>query len=396
MRFRYTAYDKTKRIKGEIEASSIEEAKSRLAHLVLIDIKPARKFTIHLSKKANKKELSKLFNVLGHYLKASIPLASALSLTKNQLENTRLIRFVDYLLVQIKEGQSLYNALESQNFIHLPRYIVNSVKIGEESGKLDRILIEMAKFLQEEEKIASKTLQALIYPLFIVGVSIFMISFMLTTVVPKIVKVFTSLHQELPTITRFVIASGHFLQEHVIALVASTLILITSIAMLYKKSATFRLLIDATLLRLPVIKNIILSKELGRFSYLTYILTSSGITYVSAINLATTTIENSKLKKIFENALQEVVEGKRFSTALVKAGFTYDKSFLQSLALAEETGEIGDILQSMSDLYMEENEARINTLLSLLEPMLIIFVGGAIGFIVTALLLPMFRMNILH
>ena len=90
------------------------------------------------------------------------------------------------------------------------------------------------------------------------------------------------------------------------------------------------------------------------------------------------------------------MEGKRFSTALVKAGFTYDKSFLQSLALAEETGEIGDILQSMSDLYMEENEARINTLLSLLEPMLIIFVGGAIGFIVTALLLPMFRMNILH
>ncbi len=396
MRFRYTAYDKTKRIKGEIEASSIEEAKSRLTHLVLIDIRPTRKLTIHLSKKANKKELAKLFNVLGHYLKASIPLASALNLTKNQLESTRLIRFVDYLLIQIKEGQSLYNALESQNFIRLPRYIVNSIKIGEESGKLDRILLEMAKFLQEEEKIASKTIQALIYPLFIVGVSIFMISFMLTTVVPKIVKVFTSLHQELPSITRFVIESGHFVQENIITLIASALILITSITILYKKSAPFRLVIDTALLRLPIIKNIILSKELGRFSYLTYILTNSGITYVNAINLATTTIENSKLKKIFENALKEVVEGKRFSTALVKARFSYDQSFLQSLALAEETGEIGDILQSISDLYMEENEARINTLLSLLEPMLIIFVGGTIGFIVTALLLPMFRMNILH
>jgi general secretion pathway protein F/type IV pilus assembly protein PilC len=148
------------------------------------------------------------------------------------------------------------------------------------------------------------------------------------------------------------------------------------------------------LLKIPIIKKIIISKELGRFSYLVFVLTSSGVNYITAINLATNTIENEKIKSIFQKALDEVIEGKKLSLSLVKVGFDFDKSFLQAIALAEETSEISEILKNISEIYFEENQNRINTILSLIEPMLIIIVGATIGFIVTALLLPMFSMNL--
>ena len=396
MRYRYRAYEKDKRIKGTVEAANIEEAKRKLSHLVILDIKPTRKLSLHFGKKVPKRELAKLFNTLGHYLRASLPLPKALTLTKNQLENGRLIAFLDHLLAQIKEGQSLSHALETQNILRLPPYIVNSAKIGEESGKLDVVFIELAKFLQEEDAIAKKTVQALIYPLFIVAISLFMIAFMLTNVVPKIVQVFSGLRQDLPPITQFVVASGNFLQNHIFQIVVFFTISIAFFLLLYAKSSAMQLFVDTMLLKLPIVKKIILSKELGRFSYLTSVLVRSGINYLNAITLATATIENEAIKHYFQKALQEVIEGKKFSHALHKAGFSYDKSFIQALALAEETGEIEEILRNISAIYFEENSTRIETLLRLLEPSLIILVGGAIGFIVTALLLPMFRMNILH
>jgi general secretion pathway protein F/type IV pilus assembly protein PilC len=211
MKFKYIAFDKNgKKIKNFIEANDIKEAKSKLSNLIILDIKPVKNFNFSFSSNVSKKELSKLFNVLGLYLKATIPLITAINLTKNQTSNIKLVKFLDFLQKEIKEGQTFYLAIESQKFIKIPKYVISSIKVGEESGKLSVVLIEMAKFLKEEEKLLSKTTQALVYPLFIVMVSIFLVSFMLTTVVPKIVKVFSNLNQKLPPITEFVINISNF------------------------------------------------------------------------------------------------------------------------------------------------------------------------------------------
>ena len=397
MKYKYTAFDKHgKKIKGTTEASSIKEAKTKLKDLIILDIKPVKSFNLSFSSKVSKKELSKLFNVLGLYLKASIPIVTAINLTKNQTENVKLVKFLDYLQSSIKEGQTFHSAIETQKLVKIPKYIISSVKVGEESGKLDIVLIEMSKFLKDEEKLSSKTTQALIYPLFIVTVSVFLVSFMLTTVVPKIVKVFENLDQKLPTITQIVISSGNFLKENYIFLLTTVLMLSILISFLYKKNSKFRYFTHNIALKIPILKKIIISKELGRFSYLTYILTSSGVNYITAINLSTNTIENEKIKEIFQKALNDVIEGKKLSVSLAKAGFDFDKSFLQAIALAEETSEVSEILKNISEIYFEENESRINILLSMLEPMLIVIIGAAIGFIVTALLLPMFSMNLMQ
>jgi type II secretory pathway component PulF len=283
MKFKYTAFDKTgKKQKGIIEADNIQSAKAQLKNLVILDIKPYKSFSFNISfsKKVNKNELSKLFLTLGLYLKSSIPLINAIKLTKNQLENPKLIRFLDFVEKEVKEGKSFFNAIESQNIIYIPPYIINSIKVGEESGKLAIVLIEMAKFLKDEDKLFSKTKQALIYPLFIIIVAIFMIGFMLTTVVPKIVKVFENLNQKLPSITVFVINTGNFLKENYLIISISILAIIALFIFSYKKIYKFRFFIDSLMLKIPVVKKIIISKELGRFSYLVYILTSSGVNYI--------------------------------------------------------------------------------------------------------------------
>ena len=397
MKYKYIAYNKSgKKIKGIIEALDINEARLFLSDLILIDIKPVREFNITFSsKKISKKELSKLLYTIGLYLKSSIPLRNSLELTKNQSDNYKIIKFLDSIIKDINEGKSFYFALQSQKVIKLPKYIINSIKVAEESGNLSIVLIEMSKFLKEEDKVSSKSIQAIIYPLFIVFVAVILVGFMLTNVVPKIVNIFNSLNQQLPLATIIVINVGNFLKNNFLVLFVGFFIFILFFVFLYKKVYKFRFFIHSLLLKIPIIKNIIISKDLGRFSYLVSTLNNSGVTFVNAVNLSSKIIENEKIKRIFENALNEVIEGKKLSVSLKKSGFDFDKSFLEALALAEETSEIEEILKNLSEIYFEENESRINTILSLIEPILMIIVGGAVGFIIIAMLLPMFSMNML-
>ncbi len=394
MKYQYTIIDENgKKIKGIIEANDINEVKSLLKDKIILDIKEKKHFEINLSKKVKKSELFRLFNTLGLYLKASIPVLTAIKLTKNQTSSNKIIKFLDVIEKEIKEGKSFFSAISSQKIIKIPGYVISAVKVAENSGKLDVVLIEMAKFLKDEEKVERKTKQALIYPSFILIVSVLIVSFMLTTVVPKIVNVFSNLNQKLPSTTEFVINAGNFLKHNYLTIIVIFILTVLFFSLLYKKIYKFKYMIDSILLKIPLINKIIITSSLSKFSYLVYTLTSSGVTFVTAINLAISTFNNAKLKHIFSLALDEVVEGKKLSTSLQRKGFTYDKSFLQALALAEETSEIDNILKNVSELYFEENESRINTLLSLLEPMLMIIVGGVIGFIVTALLLPLFNIN---
>ena len=397
MLFKYEGFDKAgKKIKGKIESENIENAKKQLKDIYLTDIKPVKKLNFNFNfSKIPKKELIKTFNTLGLYLKSSIPLVSALNLTKNQSENQKIIKFLDFIQKSVKEGKSLHSSLETQKIIILPKYIINTIKVGEESGKLDIVLIEIARFLKDEDRLMSKTSQALIYPVFIIIVAVFTVSFMLTAVVPKIVKVFENLHQDLPTVTKIVISSGNFIKNNFLLLILTIFILTIIYYFLYTKNFKFRLFIHKLLLKTPVFKNIIISKELGRFSYLTSTLVNSGVNYINAVNLAVNTIQNEAIKGKFEKALNDVIEGKKLSVSLKKAGFNYDISFLQAIALGEETSQIDTVLKNLSEIYFEDNEARINTLLSLIEPALIIIVGGTIGFIVAAMLLPMFSMSII-
>ena len=398
MKFKYRGFDSNgKRVKGKIEAYSLERAKEHLKEFYITEIEPIKgfNFDFSFSQKVSSKELSKLFNILATYLKSSIPLITAISLTKNQVENGKILQFLEYLEKSIKEGNSFFNSIETQKIVKLPAYVINTIKVGEESGKLDIVLREISKFLKDDDKLKSKTSKALLYPSFIVIVAIFMIGFMLTNVVPKIVKVFENMDKELPAITKIVISMGNFVQNYWLLILVTITSIVVTFKITYNKNYKFRSLIDKLSLKIPLFGKMIIEKELGRFSYLVAVLVGAGVNYITAIKLAINSIENEHIKKIFQTALKDVKEGKKLSFSLQKAGFSFDNSFIQAIALGEETSQIEEVLLNMSELYFEENEEKIEKLLSLLEPTLIVIVGVSIGFIVTAMMLPMFKMSVL-
>ena len=147
-------------------------------------------------------------------------------------------------------------------------------------------------------------------------------------------------------------------------------------------------------MKMPIFGTIVLKSELGRFAYIGSLLVRSGVPFVQMINLSTNILHNSVLKKLFGEAAQKVVEGMRLSTALHESKITIDDAFVQAIALGEETSGLEPVLVNISELYFEENRDKIGLLLTLLEPFLMLFVGGVIGFIVAAMLLPIFSMSI--
>lgn len=162
-----------------------------------------------------------------------------------------------------------------------------------------------------------------------------------------------------------------------------------------KKSTKFKYAFDKFLLKLPFFSKLIEYSELARFSYMNSILIKSGVPIVQAINLSANILKNTVIKKIFLDASKSVVEGKRLSTLLAQSsGYKIDESFIHSVAIGEDTSRLSEILNSLASLYNESNKDKTDIFLSLLEPIFMLFVGTTIGFIVIAMLLPIFSMNL--
>ena len=403
MIFKYSGFDKSGvKVKARIEAADLEDAKKRLKSRGIIyeSIKESgedffKKFNLRRKHTLSAKHLASLSRNLAIYLKSGIPIVNVIRLAKTQYEKDPvLVDFLTSLETSMDEGKSYYVALETQEIIELPPFYKQSIKVAEESGSLSEVLFEMARFVEEGDKVAGKVKQALIYPAFIVIISILMVAFMLTTVVPKITGMFTQLKQELPGITKFVIAMGDFLGAYWLYIAIAVIIISTIFGYLVRTSESFKFAYHKFLLRLPLFGKIIQTFELARFSYITSVLVRSGVTFVHAVKLAGGILDNVAIRDQFQKASKDLVEGKKFSTSLAKHGKDVDKSFIQAVALGEETSEVALVMENLAELYFEENRNKIDLFLALMEPMLILFVGAMIGFIVVAMLLPIFSMNL--
>jgi type II secretory pathway component PulF len=277
----------------------------------------------------------------------------------------------------------------------LPDFYKQSIKVAEENGVLGDVLGEMASFLLYQDRVAKKVQKAMVYPTMILSISILMVAIMLTVVVPKITAMFVQMKQEIPALTQFVIDAGDFLGAYWLHLSILFVILSSVFSFFLRNSYNFRYRFHMILLNLPFLGRILQTSELTRFAYVASVLLKSGVTFVHTIRLAGNTLNNLVLKEKILNASKLVVEGKRFSASLLNdKRYKIDKSFIQAIALGEETSEVSSILDNLAALYQEENNDSIDMFLALLEPALMLFVGVTIGIIVTAMLLPIFSLNL--
>lgn len=390
------------KVSSKVEASSLQEAKNKLKSVNILyqSIKEESEllfqgWSFNLKYKIPPKELSSLSREISMYIRSGISIVSALKIVQTHYENNKKMKlFLSVLTTHLDEGKNFYTALESQSVVILPEFYKESIRVSESSGILDEVLLELSRFLKEQEKISKEIKSAFAYPTFMIVISLLMISFMLAFVVPQITGIFVNLHQELPTPTKVVVAIGAFFSAHFVDILVLLTLLVGVSLFLMQKSYRFAYGVHLLILRLPLFGEIAQKSELARFSYIASLLFRSGVPFVQTVNLSSNILNNKVLREVFSIAAREVVEGKLLSNALNGSKFKIDYAFIQAIALGEETSGLQSVLTNISELYFEENRDKIGMLLTLLEPALMLFVGGTIGFIVAAMLLPIFSMSI--
>ena len=404
MLFKYTGYTSNGlKIKAQIEASNIEEAKLKLKSksILYTSIKEYQNFKfLKLNfKRINSISQITLSNIsrdLSIYLNSGISLIQAIDLLKQRYQNNKILgSFFEVISTYLYEGKTFNQALEIQTVIKLPEFYEQSIKISEESGLLNIVLMEMSIFFKEQSKIKNQIKQALAYPLFILIISFFMVGFMLSFVVPKITGIFTQLNQELPTSTKIVIYFGDFFQNNYYIIIILCSVSIAFFMFLLKKSYKFKFICDKFCLKIPFFSKLIEQSELSRFAYMNSILIKSGIPIVQAINLSANILKNEVIKKVFIEASKNIVEGKKLSILLANNKiYKIDEAFIHSISIGEDTSKLSQVLDNLSIIYNESNKDKTTIIMSLLEPIFMLIVGGIIGFIVFAMLLPIFSMNL--
>jgi len=403
MLYRYVGFDNSGlKVKSKVEASSLEEAKLKLKAkgVLYTSIKEDNlnfgKVSFKRTRTLDLSTLSYLSRDLSIYLNSGITLIGSMNLLKQRYkQNKKLFTFFDTVKTYLDEGKTFFDALESQKVIKLPNFYKQSIKVSESGGLLESVLMELSVFLKEQDRIKKQVSSAMAYPLFILFVSFFMVGFMLSFIVPKITSIFSQFDQELPQSTKIVIVLGDFFSNNYQLLIVGLVVFILGFVFALKKSSKFKYAFDKFLLKLPFFSKLIEHSELARFSYMNSILIKSGVPIVQAINLSANILKNSVIKKVFVEAAQSVVEGKKLSTLLLQNKIQkIDESFIHSIAIGEDTSRLSEILNNLANLYNESNKDKTNMLLSLLEPIFMLVVGSIIGFIVIAMLLPIFSMNL--
>jgi general secretion pathway protein F/type IV pilus assembly protein PilC len=400
MLFKYKGFDKSgKRAKGTVTANSVEEAGQKLRNLGIYyeSLSPTKEFSLeNLTKRQmSGEQLASFSKELSSYLNSGMTILTAIKLLENQHEGEkRYVSFLNSLKTMIDEGKSLYHALNSQKVYALPEFYIQSLNIAGQSGKMAEVLTNMGEFFSAQDKVRKQVKGAMVYPIIIFTVAIAMTSFLIAFVVPKITEIFEDTDQQLPPITQFVLNISDFLTTYYMHLIIGFILFILFFKLAYAKNHAFHRMIDGVLLKVPVLGTLIQNHELGRFSYILSLLLNSGVAYAQAVKLAVASFGNYKLSDLFEKASIKVMEGNKLSNALqLSKGTKLKRNFMQSLALGEESSEVGEILENISKLYAEENEEKLKILLSMLEPFMMLFIGAVVGVIVSAMLLPIFTMT---
>lgn len=391
------------KVKGRLESSSLLEAARQLRAqgIIYSSLDPQRKTifeTLGILGTPNIPSdlLIRVSRDLAVYLRSGIPLTRALLLQESQYrKEPKTARFFASLITLLDEGKSLSAALENQQIYTIPQFYLGTLRASEDRGVLAAVLNELASYIQIGDQIRSQLTRAFVYPGFIVAVSILTVSFMLTSVVPKLTAIFETMGQELPSLTQNVLAFSSFFSASwpwILLTLGATIIIMTQA---FQNRPEFRYRIDKLLLSLPIIGKIIQTSNLARFSAVASLLIRSGIPIVKAISLAGATLSSSVLKAQFAYGAQRIVEGGRLSASLGSGEhIELDQAFIAALAVGEETSELPNMLETLAQLYLERNRETISLFLSLLEPILILVIGLVIGIIVTAMLLPIFSLSL--
>lgn len=400
--FHYNALDAAgKPSNGMIEADSARLARTQLREkgLFVVELdalsdtstkQGARSFNLPFRKRIPLSEVSLMLRQLATLLEAGLPLEQALAVLIEQGDNPAMRQVIAALRSEVLAGSTLARAMDKHRdtFPEIHRALINA---GEASGELATVMDKLATYSEGQQALQQKIGLAMVYPAIVITVAVLVVGGLLLFVVPPVVEVFQQTRQELPFLTKALIALSDFLAATWLYLIA-IFVIGGIVAQRALQEEALRYQLHLKLLRLPVVGKLIRGSNTARMASTLSILVGSGVGLLTALNAACGVLTNLPMRRALEDAAMKVREGVTLSRALAASGL-FPPVLVHLIASGEQSGRLDTMLDRVAKQQTQEVSGFTTALTSILEPVLILFMGAVVLLIVLAILLPIIQMN---
>ena len=397
--FKYKAIDQNGiEISGSIEGDTERHVRSILREKKLIPLlikiinkEKSGKLRFSVSRNTlSGVELAYFTRQLATLIKSGIPIDEALFAINEQNKKQHISDIILTIRSKILEGFTLSSSLADfpQSF---PLIYSTTVSAGEQSGHLSLILEKLADFIESKQKLNQQIKNALIYPSALIVTALMVIAFMLAYVVPKVVYIFENFDQQLPLLTRIMIATSDFLINNWLLIIATSLSLFLIVRQGLKNEKN-KIVAHNSILKLPIFGRLVRNMNSARFMQTLSILTSSGVPILDALKIASNVITNLPMKRAIEETTICVSEGESISMSLSQAGL-FPSLMIHMIGSGENSGRLDEMLDRATSNQEQEVENTINILLGIMQPLTVIIMAMIVLLIVLAILLPIFEIN---
>ena len=393
--FQYTA----RTLKGELKSGEVDlpSREDVIAHLrknrmVVVQVRPAPKqikLSLGLGGRIKTRDVVILTRQFATMINSGLPLVQALDILAQQTENKALAEVTRQVVYDVESGNTLADAMRKHPKAFTDLF-VNMVAAGEAGGILDTILLRLAQFLEKNDAIVRKVKGAMVYPLVIMSVAGIAITVLLIFVIPTFQNMFASVNLELPLPTRIVIGASNILKHYwwlMGAFLAGTIFAISR----YYKTEPGKLQIDTLLLTMPVLGDLLRKSAVSRFTRTLGTLISSGVSILDGLEITARTAGNQVIHNAVMASRASIASGETIAAPLQKSK-VFPPMVISMIAVGEQTGGLDEMLSKIADFYDEEVDAAVSTLISLMEPIMIVVLGVIVGGMVVAMYLPIFDM----
>ena len=336
------------------------------------------------------KDLTFWLTQLSTYIKAGIPLMDAVKVLAKQDKRKKYQSLYESLIYELTMGTTFSDALEKQGK-SFPALLINLVKASELSGTIEQTLDEMGEYYQEMEDNRKDVISAVAYPCVVLVFAIGIMAFMLVYIVPKFADVYKSMGSEINPITQMCLDLSNFLANNWYFIVGSIVIIVIGFSVSFKQVKGFRTAVQATLLRVPIVSRVLISKEINMFARTFASLQHNNVLIADSIDVLAKITENELYKQLMIDTINNLVGGNKMSDTFKENWIIPDIAYFM-ITTGESTGELAEMLDKVADYYRKEQKNAVNGIKTFIEPALIVFLAVAVGFILVAVLVPMFDM----
>ena len=378
---------------GTIEAvnETIVRAQLRQQRIIPTKIKKLseRKQIVLFKSKVKPKNLAIFTRQLATMIDAGLPLVQSLDILAEQEENPTLKEILGQVKDDVESGMTFAAALKKHPKAFNDLY-TNMVVAGEEAGTLDIILNRLATFIEKAEALRRKVKSALMYPMIVTFVAVVVVGILMVFVIPTFEKMFREAGQQLPGLTQLVVDTSKFVRSHILIVIGFIIVLIIAIRYI-RKTDKGKKAIDGFLLKLPIFGILLRKVAVARFTRTLSTLMQSGVPILDGLQLVAKTSGNKVIEDAVMEARENISSGENIAEPLARSK-VFPPMVTRMISVGENTGALDQMLNKIADFYEDEVDTAVAGLTSMLEPLMIVFLGGVVGTIVIAMYLPIFNM----